>query len=80
MVITPDVTFCLICELNVSVWGFLNYDVNSLWKQANLDMLSPYTSLIEYHITKILYISDDMGLYPEHQGQNTAMKMTVAPF
>jgi hypothetical protein len=43
-------------------------------------MLSPYTSLIEYHITKILYISDNMGMYPEHQGQNTAMKMPVAPF
>jgi hypothetical protein len=42
-------------------------------------MFSPYTSLMEYLITKILYISDDMGLHPEHHGQNIAMKMPVAP-
>jgi hypothetical protein len=35
---------------------------------------------MEHHITKILHISDDMGLYLEHEGQNKAMKMPVAPF
>jgi hypothetical protein len=55
---------------------FSNCDVNMLVTASQLRRVQP----LHQFITKILYISDDMGLYPEHEGQNTAMKIPVALF